>query len=175
MGTAALALQECSKPDIKLTKSALMASKLRIGDVDTRPEEAVELHIKTSKCTAQSRPPSLKKFAKRESLPEDDMEVDGDGEQEVYALLSSKSRYVVERNGERTGDNEDADDDTHDEDEEIVEKEELVRGYKYGASFVPLEAEESFERLEPKTGIDICGFFYSKNVCSLHRSVGNLH
>lgn len=164
VGTAAFALQECSKPDIKIPKSALMVSKLRIGDVDTRPEEAVELRVRTSKCTAASKAPSMKRFARRENLA-NAMEIDG---QDVYTALDRKTRFFVERgDGRPDPDNEvqmDDEDEAHDGNEgEAVEKEDLVRGYKYGASFVPLD-DEGLERLEPNSGIDICGFFFSKNV-----------
>lgn len=163
MGTAAFALQECSKPDIKLTKSAMMDNRLRIGDVETRPEEAIELHIKTSKCTAITRPPSMKKYAKRQRHA-DSMKVDGE---DVYTLLEKKTRYVVERDG---GDQADGAHPNHEDSqeegngEETVEREDLVRGYKYGASFVPVDVDDDFERLDPKSGIDICGFFPSEKV-----------
>ncbi|KAF8519214.1 SPOC domain-like protein [Gautieria morchelliformis] len=161
MGTAAFALQDCSKPDIKTVKSTLMDSRLRIGDVDTRPEEAIELHIKTSKCTAISRPPSMKKYAKRQRQG-DSTNVDGE---DVYTLLAQKTQYVVERDEEERPDGvhthvEESQDEGNGD---MVEKEDLVRGYKYGASFVPLDAEEEFQRLEPKPGIDICGFFPARN------------
>lgn len=157
VGTAAFALQECFRPDVKMTKSALLKSKLRIGDVEGRPEEAIELNIRTSKCTAVSRPPSLKRFAKGTVQP-DRMEIDG---ADLYVPLERKTEYVVQK--ESNTQEEDDDDKTEGGDEEIVEKEELVRGYKYGASFVPVD-EDEFERLEPNPGIDICGFFDAKNV-----------
>ncbi|KAF8523097.1 SPOC domain-like protein [Hysterangium stoloniferum] len=161
LGTAAYALQECSKPDIKMTKSTLMNSSLRIGDVESRPEEAIELRIKTSKCTAISRPPSMKKYAKRVTQI-DKMDVDGT---DTYTLLDRKTDYVVER---YIGDQEDAvleegDAALDNIETETVEKEKLVRGYKYGASFVPIGEEEDFQRIESKLGIDICGFFYAEN------------
>ncbi|KAF8575921.1 ku80-like protein [Ramaria rubella] len=161
MGTAAFALQECSRPDIKLTKSTLTKSKLRIGDVDTRPEEAIELNIRTSKCTSISRPPSMKKYAKRQRYA-DAMDVDSE---DTYALLDNKTQYFVQRDARIQADDthSDDEDETQDEGGETVEKEDLVRGYKYGASFVPIEAEEEFERLAAKPGIEICGFFLNKN------------
>ncbi|GJJ08784.1 hypothetical protein Clacol_003003 [Clathrus columnatus] len=157
VGTTAFALQECFRPDIKMTKSVLMKSKLRIGDTEGRPEEAIELNIRTSKCTAISRPPSLKKFAKRKFQP-DHMDVDL---VDTYIPLERKTEYVVQR--ETHGQDDDDDDKTEGGAEEIVEKEELVRGYKYGANFVPIEEEDEFERLEPNAGVDICGFFYASN------------
>ena len=43
-----------------------------------------------------------------------------------------------------------------------IEKEELVRGYKYGASFAPAP-EGGFPRLKTRKGIDVCGFFPQKH------------
>ena len=43
-----------------------------------------------------------------------------------------------------------------------IEKEELVRGYKYGASFAPAP-EGGFPKLKTQKGMDICGFFSRKN------------
>ncbi|KAG6878325.1 hypothetical protein C0993_008503 [Termitomyces sp. T159_Od127] len=62
VGTCEEALQETARPDIKQIKSVLMGTLLRLGDVDTKPDEAIELVIKTSKCTAMSRPKSWKKL-----------------------------------------------------------------------------------------------------------------
>lgn len=137
-----------------------MDSKIRIGDVDTRPEESIELRVKSSKCTAISRPPSMKKYAKRQHQA-DATNVDGG---DVYTLLERKTQYVVERDetDEPQVNGEDSQDEGHGE--ETIEKEDLVRGYKYGASFVPVDVEDDFKRLEANSGIDICGFFPSKNV-----------
>lgn len=174
MGTAAFALQDCSKPDIKVTNSAMMDNRLRIGDVDTRPEEAIEVRIKTSKCTAISRPPSMKKYAKRQ-IQADAMRIDGE---DIFTLLDRKTQYIVERDegGKVNGAFEDGEESQDDDNgEETVEKEDLVRGYKYGAGFVPVDEEEGFQRLESKPGIDICGFFPSDNVSpSLRRTNADL-
>lgn len=43
-----------------------------------------------------------------------------------------------------------------------IEKEDLIRGFKYGASFVP-NPDGSYARLPTKKGIDICGFFKIEN------------
>ncbi|KIJ23946.1 hypothetical protein M422DRAFT_275388 [Sphaerobolus stellatus SS14] len=156
VGTAAFALQECSKPDIKMMKSALMKTTLKVGDVEARPEQAIEIHVRTSKCTAISRPPSMKKFAKRQIQP-DAMDVD---EEKTFTLLDRKTQYYVEKD-KGDGDSDfDEDKAADEEDEEPVEKENLVRGYKYGASFVPVDEDDQFERLEPVKGIEICGTLF---------------
>ncbi|KAF5377271.1 hypothetical protein D9615_006424 [Tricholomella constricta] len=115
VGTCEEALQETARPDIKQTKSTLMGTILRLGEVDTMGEEAVEIIVKTSKCTALSRPKSWKKFAIRESVDEDkEAESDKDKQKEkeketkkkedaarvAYAQLRMRTEYYVDRNGE---------------------------------------------------------------------------
>lgn len=50
---------------------------------------------------------------------------------------------------------------------EKVEKEQLIKGFKYGSTYVPCP-DGQFERLNTKKGIEICGFFLKKNVRLLH-------
>lgn len=188
IGTCSLALRETAMPDIKLVRSTLMANVLRLGDVDTRGEEAVELSIKTNKCTSLARPKGWKKFALREANS-DDMDVDRDEEDEaaaaraVYAQLKMRTEFYVDRNAsheDRDGDvdmKKEEDEDKNllerDGDEpaepnvenlEKVEKEELVRGFKYGTTYVPCP-DGQFPKLPTRKGIEICGFFPAKNVC----------
>ncbi|KAG6902972.1 hypothetical protein C0995_008545 [Termitomyces sp. Mi166 len=191
VGTCEEALVETARPDIKQTKSVLMGALLRLGDVDTKPDEAIELVVKTSKCTAMSRPKSWKKFAVREKHKEPsqneneemDMEDDkAEAAKVAYAQLKMRSEYYVEQNGEidAEGDVKMEDDDEilldkgkereaqiPSEEEntphlEKVEKEQLVRGFKYGTTYVPCP-DGQFPRLNTRKGIDICGFFLAKN------------
>ncbi|KAG6895586.1 hypothetical protein C0992_000501, partial [Termitomyces sp. T32_za158] len=194
VGTCEEALQETARPDIKQTKSVLMGTLLRLGDVDTKPDEAIELTIKTSKCTAMSRPKSWKKFAMREAKPKEpsqdedaEMDIDDDKAETAkvaYAQLKMRSEYYVEQGGET-----DAQSDVKMEDDdenllgkgrekdkesrlpseeeraphlEKVEKEQLVRGFKYGTTYAPCP-DGQFPRLDTRKGIDICGFFPAKN------------
>ncbi|KAJ6519234.1 ku80-like protein [Mycena sanguinolenta] len=204
LGTCALALRETVRPDIKITKSTLMGTTLRLGDNATRPEEAMEINIKTSKCTAQSRPKSWKKFAERKKKKgangkvidedeDDEMDVDeeeptqGAKKKVVFTQLKMRTEYYVDRR-EHNSDDEGGDvkmedvkkepepepeeDDDDDEESrptnkidpglEQVDKEELIRGFKYGTTYVPCP-DGQFERLPTKKGIDICGFFLAKN------------
>jgi ATP-dependent DNA helicase 2 subunit 2 len=186
VGTCALALRETAMPDIKQVRSTLMANILRLGDVDTRGEEAIELSIKTSKCTSLARPKGWKKFALRENST-DDMDVGGDDDiaaaKAAYAQLRMRTEYYVDRKAGEKNENGDIvtkkeeDDDVNlldkaaeDEPEEPnvenlekVDKEELVRGFKYGTTYVPCP-EGQFPKLPTKKGIDICGFFPAKHV-----------
>ncbi|KAJ7139489.1 SPOC like C-terminal domain-containing protein [Mycena epipterygia] len=199
LGTCALALQETIRPDIKLTKSTLMGTTLRLGDVNSRSEEAMEINIKTSKCTALNRPKSWKKFGVRERKKkrgpggkivewdeDEEMEVDEPAEEGVpkkvtFVQLKMRTEYYVDRR-DHNSDNEDGDvkmeevekESEPEEDEdgaptnkidpglEQVDKEELVRGFKYGTTYVPCP-DGQFGRLPTTKGIDICGFFLAKN------------
>jgi ATP-dependent DNA helicase 2 subunit 2 len=200
VGTCALALREVARPDIKQTKSTLMGTVLRLGDVDTISDEALEIVIKTSKCTALSRPKGWKKFGIRERLDDEDVEMSDahsqdDGTKVTYAQLKMRTEYLVDRSG---GNEEDKDGDIKMEDDddllldegdpseqekrekekaeqlEKVEKEQLVRGFKYGTTYAPCP-DGQFPRLHTKKGIDICGFFPAKNVrtFSIHSVLTN--
>jgi ATP-dependent DNA helicase 2 subunit 2 len=168
-----------------------MGTVLRLGDVDTKSDEALEIVIKTSKCTALSRPKSWKKFAIRERLDDEDEDMSDDGNKVTYAQLKMRTEYLVDRSG---GNEEDNDGDVKMEDGDVkmevddeilldegdtsekekrekekaeqlekVEKEQLVRGFKYGTTYAPCP-DGQFPRLHTKKGIDICGFFPAKNV-----------
>ncbi|KAF7340174.1 SPOC domain-like protein [Mycena venus] len=202
LGTCALALRETVRPDIKLTKSTLMGTILRLGDPDSRPEEAMEINIKTSKCTALNRPKSWKKFAERKKkrgdkdVKEEDEDEDEDDEMDVdgedptqgkkkkvtFVQLKMRTQYYVDRRDHNSDDEgedvkmeepekmpEPEDDDEEggatnkiDPGLEQVDKEELIRGFKYGTTYVPCP-DGQFGRLPTKKGIDICGFFLAKN------------
>jgi ATP-dependent DNA helicase 2 subunit 2 len=179
VGTCAFAIQETTMPDVKQVRSSLMGTVLRIGDVDARADEAVELSVKASKCTALQRPKGWKKFALREDKDEDMEEKEIDPDKAAFAQLRMRTEYYVDRNPE---DDTDEDGDVkmkqEDEDEtllegaekepdvtnlEKVEKEELVRGFKYGTTYAPCP-DGQFPKLQTRKGIDICGFFPRKNV-----------
>ncbi|KAJ7171774.1 SPOC domain-like protein [Mycena crocata] len=216
LGTCALALRETIRPDIKLTKSTLMGTTLRLGDTDTRAEEALEVNIKTSKCTALNRPKSWKKFGVRqkkrqapqgtqagtqlkraevdEDEDEDEDEDDDDDEDDkidvdnspgkvkdkkvTFVQLKMRTQYYVDRREHNSDDEgedvkmEEPEPELEEEDEdgvvkinpalEQVDKEELIRGFKYGTTYVPCP-DGQFGRLPTKKGIDICGFFLAKN------------
>lgn len=176
LGTCAFALQECVRPEVKVTKSALSGYVMRLGDIDTRPEEALELLVRTSKCTAVVKPPSMKKFARRsaddgkgEGEAGESDEMDEDDKTDVYAMLKMRTEYVINHRDEedKEGEEDEADGDGSDgakEDSvEKVDKEELVRGFKYGSSYAPCP-DGQFPRLSTQKGIDICGFFPDNNV-----------
>jgi len=188
-GNLDYALSEISRPDIKEVRSALMGTVLRVGDVDTRSSEAFEIPIKTTKCTALARPKGWKKFALREAAAKDamDMELDEeDHSQEddgkvTFAQLRLRTEYLIDRNAgdeeddegdvkmkqeddeENLLDNGEDDTEKHKENLEKVEKEELVRGFKYGTTYAPCP-DGQFPKLPTRRGIQICGFFLAKRV-----------
>jgi len=178
LGTCALALTETAMPFIKETKSTLMGTTLRLGDTEVRGEEALEIWIKTSKCTAISRPKGWKKFGKREEKEKmEGMDVDEEegGRKAQYAQLKMQTEYYLDRsndddeekdrNEEDDVEMDDGEEATKSSDAQKVEKEDLVRGFKYGTTYAPCP-DGQFPRLNTKKGIDICGFFPAKNVCS---------
>ncbi|KAH9836702.1 SPOC like C-terminal domain-containing protein [Rhodofomes roseus] len=172
VGNCDFAMKEISRPDIKETRSVLQGTILRLGDVDARPEEAVEILCKTSKATAMQRPKSWKRFARREKNTaernrEDAMEVDDD-DKAVFAQLRMRTEYYIGLKGDGEGsdaggsDTDDEDGDDKNKHVEKVEKEQLVRGFKYGSSYAPCP-DGQFPRLATRKGIDICGIFSAKN------------
>jgi ATP-dependent DNA helicase 2 subunit 2 len=175
MGTLSFALQEITKPEVKQTRSTLIATTLRLGDPDNSPLEAFEIVVKTSKCTALTRPTSWKRFAPRVSKPTDAMDVDlapsrdeeglVNSQKMVWAQLKMRTEFHVEHDGQ---DEDEGNEDVVDADSlkkrgAKVEKEQLVRGFKYGSSYVPCP-DGQFARLSTHKGISICGFFNGDNV-----------
>jgi ATP-dependent DNA helicase 2 subunit 2 len=183
MGTLSFALEEVSKPEVKETRSTLMSNILRLGDPANNPLEAIEIVVKTSKCTALARPKPWKRFAPRERKPADEMDVDsvptrnhdwGDEEgakTTVWSQLRMRTEFHVEH------DDQEDDEKGNENDMDIdidgvkncgakVEKEQLVRGFKYGSSYVPCP-DGQFAKLNTHMGISICGFFNADNVCLL--------
>ncbi|KIY64504.1 SPOC domain-like protein, partial [Cylindrobasidium torrendii FP15055 ss-10] len=167
IGTCGFALQEVSRPDVKETKSVLSRGALHIGDSTTRPEEAIIMLIRTSKCTAQTRPASWGKYTLKQRTDEDDEDTS------IYIPTRLSSKYVVDIHGlkDKDGDGDvkmgestqtqATQKDPMDGMEE-VEKETLVRGYKYGTTYIPAPDGE-FDKLKTTAGMAICGFFHRKH------------
>ncbi|KAL4254498.1 ATP-dependent DNA helicase II subunit 2 [Abortiporus biennis] len=179
VGNCEFALSEISRPDIRQVKSSLMPTELRLGDTENHPDESIKIFVKSSKCTAIQRPKSFKKFAIRraelmmEKKDKDDMK-------QTFVQLKLRSECFgedeekmarAEQQKELHPELEAEDDEENDTPEQALarekkkrelliplEKEDLVRGYKYGSDYVPVE-DANFPRLPTKKGIDICGFF----------------
>jgi len=104
------------------------------------------------------------------------MEEDGEEGKLTFAQLRMKTEYYIDRSEDREQVDEDGEEEGNDEEKEDkgkednlekVDKEQLVRGFKYGSTYAPCP-DGQFPRLETKKGIDICGFFQAKNVCPFH-------
>lgn len=180
VGNCDYALQEISRPDIRQVKSTLMGTTLRLGDTMSRQEEAIEIMVKTSKCTALARPKSWKRFGRRKRLTAEEQAaggtdaIDEDEDRTTFAQLRMRTEFYLEQEGDEDQkakpDTRNVDGDVEpenekkEEDKQVVkvEKEDLVRGYKYGATFIP-PPEGGYARLKTRKGIDICGFFTNKN------------
>ncbi|CAK5280012.1 unnamed protein product [Mycena citricolor] len=197
LGTCALALREIARPDMKITKSTLSTTILRLGDTVTRSGEALELTIKTSKCTAVTRPKSFKKYAVREStkrkkeakmkvvMEEDDDATEEDTDEEevddtamdvdepagkkvTFTQLKMRTQYLIDHRERESEDTEikpaiNPETNELEPEVEVTDKENLIRGYKYGTTYVPVTEEKDFGKLPTVKGIDICGFFPAKN------------
>jgi ATP-dependent DNA helicase 2 subunit 2 len=150
----------------------------RIGDPETMPEQAIEIAVKTSKATALVRPHPMKKFTKR------DMATPSQGgpsqagpsadDYKRYVELKRRTEYVVKLSESRSKDDEDEDEDGEEEGQkqessgEVVEKESLIKAFKYGSTWVPCE-EGHFEGLHTRKGIEVHGFIPESTV-SIYRT-----
>lgn len=180
IGTCAYALQEISRPDVKMTKSTLSGTVLRLGDLSSNPDMAFEIMIKTSKCTGIARPKSWKKFAIRPEgrrhgevigpdKPEDiAMEVDNPKPQ-ITAQLRQHRGYMLYDEWKEIQDADSEDEvavaqkikDKRDSGQEIMQ-DDLIRGFSYGTTYVPCP-DGQFMRLDTNKGIEMCGFFRRDN------------
>ena len=94
----------------------------------------------------------------------DKMDVDGiSPEEATYAQLKMRSEYFLEKNEEDNSEQEDIVQENDQREERKIEKEELVKGFKYGSTYVSCP-DGQFERLKTRKGIDICGFFNKRHV-----------
>ncbi|KAG8220208.1 SPOC domain-like protein [Butyriboletus roseoflavus] len=174
LGSLEHALLTLTYPNIKETKSALLSTTLRLGDVEVRESEAIELNVRIAKCTSLARAASWKKYFKKGS-DEDVPDVEDEGK-DTYKEVKRRTEYVIDMSTEEEEDGKGptAQDVSMDVDEEKgvpeeetrfekVEKEQLIKGFKYGSTYVPCP-DGQFERLNTKKGIEICGFFQRKNL-----------
>ncbi|KAF9014914.1 SPOC like C-terminal domain-containing protein [Cyathus striatus] len=165
VGNLEFALLETNRPDVKQTSKCTALA---------RPKSWKKFGLREKK------------------KKEDEMDVDKEEKEkyQLYAMLKMRTEYYVDRE-EEDGDlkmDEGEDDGTlllgADEEEELdedavkkkiadkerakrekmlqVEKEDLVRGFKYGTTYVPCP-DGQFPRLSTRKGIDICGFFSAKH------------
>ncbi|KAF8547086.1 SPOC domain-like protein [Imleria badia] len=174
LGSLEHALLTLNFPHIKETKSALLSTTLRLGDVEVRENEAIEINVRTAKCTSLARAASWKKFFKKDN-GEEDIQDEEEGKA-VFKEVKRRTEYIIDRSTEEEEEEKgpttqdvlmDVDEEKSVAEEETglekVEKEQLVRGYKYGSTYVPCP-DGQFERLNTKKSIEVCGFFQRKNL-----------
>jgi len=161
VATCADVLQDCDRPDVKETKSALLTQTLRIGDSEAFPDESVQIQVRISKGTAIARPPSMKKFAKRAKKDGEDMEVDYDPTKDVFTQLTARTDHFVKKMKDENGQEIDVKipvDELPSSALEKVEDDDLVTVYKYGASWVDAP-EGGFQKLSTRKGMELFGVF----------------
>ncbi|KAG9127750.1 ATP-dependent DNA helicase II subunit 2 [Ceratobasidium sp. 392] len=165
MGTCAFALHETSRPEPRPTKSAMSNNVFRIGDPESMPNQAIEIAVKTSKATAIVRPHTMKKFARRDTAgaresqgSNEELTQQARGDHRLYVELKRRTDYVV-KPPESSHETEDEDEEQEKQEPpgEVVEKEVLVKAFKYGSTWVPCE-EGHFEGLHTRKGIEVHGF-----------------
>ncbi|KAG8689972.1 ATP-dependent DNA helicase II subunit 2 [Ceratobasidium sp. 394] len=177
MGTCAYALHETSRPEPRPTKSAMSNNVFRIGDPEGVPGQAIEIAVKTSKATAIVRPHSMKKFAKRDvagareggdGADRESTQQGAHGDHKLYVELKRRTDYVVKlpESSHETEDNESEEGEKQESPGEVVEKETLVKAFKYGSTWVPCE-EGHFEGLHTRKGIEVHGFIPESTVSDL--------
>ena len=146
---------------------------LRLGDVEVRESEAIEFNVRVAKCTSSTRPASWKKFFKKET-DEEEMQVVEDEGKAIYKEIKKRTEYFIDKSEKEEGGEKPVHDASMDIDEEKsvdgeethlekVEKEQLIKGFKYGSTYVPCP-DGQFDRLKTRKGMEICGFIQSKNV-----------
>ncbi|KAF9073952.1 SPOC like C-terminal domain-containing protein [Rhodocollybia butyracea] len=174
IGNLKHALEYISYPQVGASQSRLARTVIRIGDVQTikRQREAMEILIRTSKCTAVARPKPFTKFAVKPKHDGEKRAVDRDEAFDVTTYIQPKlvTDYFVDNSEPKDDDSSDSGDETDDEKDnakkndenlppelEKVEKGALQKGYKYGPQYV-LCPDGQFPKLQTKKGIDLMGF-----------------
>lgn len=179
LGSLEHAFLTLAQPHVKEVKSALFSTTLRLGDVEVREHEAIEINVRIAKGTSVTRAAPWKKFFKKDADEEDIQGVE-DEEKAIFKEARKRTEYTIDRSSEKEEEGKesttqdvsmDVDEGKSVEEEgahlEKVEKEQLIKGFKYGSTYVPCP-DGQFARLNTKKGIDICGFFQKKNVRLSH-------
>ncbi|KAG8902590.1 ATP-dependent DNA helicase II subunit 2 [Tulasnella sp. 403] len=185
LGSCYKALEDCALPEVKPVSPAGKGIMLYLGDQEARSEEAIEISAKVHKVTAKASVVSLKKYIKRGGRP-GERDLDGDIQMgdltvtgaavkaAVYAAVDRETKYFTKPpppSKEKAAEEEEEEEveETERSVGEPVSSDDLVRGYKYGATWVLVE--EEFERLPTKPGIEVIGFMRTNKAgCLFNRS-----
>lgn len=100
----------------------------------------------------------------------------GPNEAEPSQATQASGRTVVDgilsmRAGLDDEQDEEADEGDKEPQYETVEKTDLVKGYRFGASYIPVE-DELFEPMVTSKGIEVLNFFPSSGVCACRQACG---
>jgi len=92
-----------------------LGTVLRLGDPDNYPLEAIEILVKTTKCTALARPKSWKRFGLR-GVADDTMDIDDandvdKGPKKYGVELKMRTEYMVDHSADKEDNEEHEEDD----------------------------------------------------------------
>ena len=159
-GTLTQAIDELGQPRVKTTRPiASFKGAMTIGSPSNQYGSTLSIAIERYPKVMVRKPPSAStvriQSAQRRTqssltiLEEGAMDLDENGDS---GAIKSERHYFVDDETEPGG--------RHD-----VEYEELVKGYEYGRSIVPIsESEQNITRLETEPCLDILGFITSQEV-----------
>ncbi|KAG8851859.1 ATP-dependent DNA helicase II subunit 2 [Tulasnella sp. 330] len=181
LGSCYQALEDCALPEVKPIKPTAKNITFIIGDHEVQSDEAIEISARVHKVTSKASAVTLKKFIKREATNTNDVDGDatmktyaddnGGGTGTTFAAVERETKYIVKPQPEKDTKTEtqtqtQTQEELAQEEEEIpgiqVEAEDLVKGYKYGATWVLVE--DGFERLPTKMGIEVIGFMHASKL-----------
>ena len=156
-GTLAQAIEELGQPRVKSTRPiASFKGTLTIGSPSNQYGNSLVIAVERYPKVMVRKPPSastvraLQQTQSSATLQGDDA-MDMDQANGATAILSERNYYV--------------DDETQPGGRRDVDYEDLIRGYEYGRSVVPLsESEQNITRLETEPCLDVLGFVSSKDV-----------
>ncbi|KIO24865.1 hypothetical protein M407DRAFT_211773 [Tulasnella calospora MUT 4182] len=179
IGSCYQALEDCALPDIKTVKPAAKHIILRLGyhypdqvddeADDGEAEKGIEISARVHKVSSKASPVSLKRFIKRgDDVMDDAEERKPDVGGAVYAPVERETRYHLRPPAQEKKEEDDEvkleDGDAENEVPtlgDLVDAEDLVKGYKYGATWVLVD--EEFDKLPTKAGIEagVIGFMHA--------------
>ncbi|KAG8984122.1 ATP-dependent DNA helicase II subunit 2 [Tulasnella sp. JGI-2019a] len=190
LGSCYQALEDCALPDVKSVKPTAKGITFLIGDSEVQPEEAIEISARVHKVTSKASSITLKKFIRRDgkdtNAKDDDGDAtmstdagdagkesgDGDGAEIMYSVVERETKYVVKPpppekdKKDQTDSQAQTQEDLAEEEEEKpgiqVDADDLVKGYKYGATWVLVD--DGFEKLPIKMGIEVIGFMHTSKL-----------
>ena len=156
-GTLAQAIEELGQPRVKSTRPiASFKGTLTIGSPSNQYGNSLVIAIERYPKVMVRKPQSASTLrapqqGQSSATPQGDDTMDLDQANGATAILSERVYYV--------------DDETQPGSRRDIDYEDLIRGYEYGRSVVPLSAsEQNITSLETEPCLDILGFVSSKDV-----------